>query len=251
MKTKMENNMKKLIGLILFISGCAVPVAEPAKKVDLEPVIRGVVRASKCAKYSFKNRGLPPASYLDFVVLGYHKEFCAKKPELPLGPASTDALAHYGLKPNLKNTYTLLIGLGMRESSGKSCTGRDASASNITAHEAEAGPFQSSFNSMIVGMIKNGKTVYIEDGGLREIFNRHKGCSTHPCTGSQATVYGKGEGAAFQKLSKECPAFAVEYNARLIRLKRGHFGPINRREVEFKQECVDLLTQVEALGCET
>lgn len=41
----------------------------------------------------------------------------------------------------LRQLFVLLIGLGMRESSGQYCEGRDRSASNVTA-EAAAVPEQ-------------------------------------------------------------------------------------------------------------
>ena len=47
----------------------------------------------------------------------------------------------------LRHLFVLLIGLGMRESSGRYCEGRDKSASNTTAETAEAGLFQTSFNA--------------------------------------------------------------------------------------------------------
>ena len=42
---------------------------------------------------------------------------------------------------------SLLLGLGMRESSGNYSEGRDMSASNVTGDTAEAGLFQQSWNS--------------------------------------------------------------------------------------------------------
>src|ERR1700722_10284182 len=47
----------------------------------------------------------------------------------------------------LRHLFVLLIGLGMRESSGIYCTGRDQSATNMTADTAEAGLFQTSCNA--------------------------------------------------------------------------------------------------------
>ena len=40
------------------------------------------------------------------------------------------------------------LGLGMRESSGQYCCGRDTSEDNTTADTAEAGLFQMSWNAM-------------------------------------------------------------------------------------------------------
>jgi hypothetical protein len=46
----------------------------------------------------------------------------------------------------LRHLFALLLGLGMRESSGRYCEGRDLSADNVSADTAEAGLFQTSWN---------------------------------------------------------------------------------------------------------
>ena len=39
----------------------------------------------------------------------------------------------------LRHLFALILGLGMRESSGRYCEGRDMSASNVSAETAECG----------------------------------------------------------------------------------------------------------------
>ena len=51
----------------------------------------------------------------------------------------------------LRRLFVLLMGLGMRESSGQYCEGRDRSAHNTSADTAEAGLFQVSFD--LIGII--------------------------------------------------------------------------------------------------
>ena len=51
----------------------------------------------------------------------------------------------------VRHLFVLLIGLGMRESSGKYCEGRDKSASNRSAETAEAGLFQLTMHPHIIG----------------------------------------------------------------------------------------------------
>ena len=46
----------------------------------------------------------------------------------------------------MRHLFVLLMGLGMRESSGQFCCGRDQSASNTASDTCEAGLFQSSWN---------------------------------------------------------------------------------------------------------
>ena len=56
--------------------------------------------------------------------------------------------------------------------------------------------------------------------------------------------YGTGVGFEFQKKSKECPTFATLVAAKTIRKKRAHYGPINRKEVEFRSDCAEMLSKV-------
>ena len=73
----------------------------------------------------------------------------------------------------LRRLFVLLLGLGMRESSGRFCEGRDRSANNTSADTAEAGLFQMSFD--LVAPRAELLDVFHHyqsnpDEGLREIF---------------------------------------------------------------------------------
>jgi hypothetical protein len=192
-----------------------------------------------CAKRVWKNRGVAPLAYFQEIAVSYHKAFCSKQ-DFPKMGVDKDALLYYGLPQDLISTYTLLIGLGLRESTGNFCSGRDTSASNLDAMTAEAGAFQSSYNSMRA------------HPKLREIFEFYK---THPesCGETKPKCssqnFGSGEGAEFQRLSKTCPQFVVLYNAFLIRVLRKHHGPIIRREAEVVPACRDMLKAVESNAC--
>jgi hypothetical protein len=61
------------------------------------------------------------------------------------------------------------------------------------------------------------------------------------------SILGSGEGATYQRFSKECPAFAAEYAMVMLRVLRQHYGPINRREAEITTACAGMLDQVESL----
>src|SRR5262247_524138 len=50
-------------------------------------------------------------------------------------------------RDTLRHLFVLMYGLGMRESSGKFCEGRDQSADNTSADTAEAGLFQTSYDA--------------------------------------------------------------------------------------------------------
>ena len=121
----------------------------------------------------------------------------------------------------LRHLFVLLIGLGMRESSGKYCEGRDRSARNTTADTAEAGLFQTSFNaptaSPLLPMLFAQYSAH--PSGSLEIFREHVRCSA-----PDLENFGLGDGREFQRLSKQCPAFAAEFAAVALRHIRTHLG---------------------------
>lgn len=170
----------------------------------------------------------------------------------PVQDLPSDALGHYGIGGSttverLRATYTLLIGLGMRESSGKTTEGRDMLVQHPTAENAEAGLFQVSFDS--IG----------DDPWLRKLYSEYSG-QQDACrmavfmeglSGEPEPDFGTGPGAEFQRFTKTCPAFAAEYAGVMIRVNARHFGPIRRREAEYLPACQAMLEEVEqAAGCD-
>lgn len=230
----------KLIAFFIPLFGCNVDEKKTEeKKPEPVPVQMTPIAQSDCAKHLFKNRGKAPLAFLEGMAKVYERE--CHSPINPLGPSERDALSLYGMRATQLDVFTLLIGLGMRESSGKYCEGRDLSAHNVTASTAEAGMFQFSFNSISA------------DSTLRSIYTYYKG---HPesceletfsknvtCKQSDKTIYGSGEGAEFQRLARSCPAFSAVYAASLIRVLRKHFGPLNRHEAEVVPACQKMLEE--------
>jgi hypothetical protein len=137
----------------------------------------------------------------------------------------------------LRHLYALMLGSGMRESSGRHCEGRDQSATNTSSDTAEAGLFQTSWNAHSASDPEfanlmaeysssvNKPTCYLSqfDDGVS-------------CTSSEWSCYGSGDGYRFQLLCKECPAFAVETHGLTLRNLANHYGPIVRKEVELKSD---------------
>lgn len=255
--------MMLLIWIAVLLVGCKTP--EKTSEVYTAPtVITDMAEVSQCAKYKFKNRSVAPKGYIKGMSLAYAQVLCEKSGE-PLTTASQravagntrDALSHYGIYTDtpLRDTYNLLIGLGMRESSGKHCEGRDMSASNVSADTAEAGLFQSSYN-IRVGLI-NGK--YIVDKRLDGLYQDYKlklgkdKCLLHvfkegvTCSDSNWFDYGTGEGKTFQKLNKNCPAFSVSTAAVAVRMRMSHYGPLKRKEAELVPACEEMLIKVEEI----
>lgn len=227
--------------------------------------ITRIAAASNIARFFWKDRGVAPAGYIKGMALVYARVHCKLKAgdaaATEMAKAKTpdtarDALAWYseifaraGMNNDtagvdtLRHLFVLLIGLGMRESSGKHCEGRDRSASNTTADTAEAGLFQTSFNARTASPLLPMLFAQFSanPSGFVEIFKEGVRCSA-----SNLENFGSGDGKEFQRLSKECPAFAAEFAAVVLRHMRKHFGPITRREAEVRPECDEMLRQVQA-----
>jgi hypothetical protein len=259
---------------ILFVSllhflATACTAASVNSNLNYTQKIQKIVSASTCSQSNWKNRGRAPAGYLNGVALSFSRSLCRLKMTSPFSDAARimseadrqndqkDALTHYQsilfslrLKTSssgeetLRTDFTLGMGLGMRESSGKYCTGWDINAgANRPSSEAEAGAFQVSSNSMAA--TPELKILYNEyksspERCLLNVFKEGATCQPQ-------SILGTGFGADFQNFNKNCPAFATEYAMTLLRVLRSHFGPINRREAEVKTECNDMLKQVQNL----
>lgn len=228
--------------------------------------IKTIAANSTCASYSWSGRSKAPAGYIKGMALTYARSFCRLKTSESspttlvnilsgaAGSSTTDALALYAstfsnLSMDVNNSgigalrslYTLGIGLGMRESSGKYCEGRDMSASNTSASTAEAGMFQTSYDSM--GASAELSNLYAEykanpNNCFLDTFKANVSCGS-------SSIYGSGEGATYQALNKSCPAFAAEYAMVMLRVRRNHYGPINRKEAEVTTACNQMLKSVE------
>lgn len=230
--------------------------------------IEAIAAGSSCYKYSWPNRGQAPLGYVKGVADVFARAVCnpTRSDVVLVSKAKTtdgvhDALAWYATEftnlgmsndvagvDTLRHVYTLLLGLGMRESSGEYCCGRDTSATNTTANSAEAGAWQTSYDS---------HTLSVE---LPKLFTAFKassaGCflSTFEqgvtCSAANWENWGSGDGFDFQKLEKECPGFAAAYAAVMLRVSGGsvgHYGPLRTKAAEVRPECDAMLKQVQTL----
>jgi hypothetical protein len=224
--------------------------------------ITALADGSACATYNWKDRGVAPRGYTRGMAVAFGRVYCKLNAERDAasetamadsGDADTDALTWYapefaamGMDNSqagvdvLRHVFVLLAGLGMRESSGRHCEGRDTSAANTDANTAEAGLFQVSYNSasahFLLGALRDQ---YKGSTDLQDIFKDGVTCSS-----ASWTNWGTGDGRDFQELTKACPAFAVEYAALLLRKRRKHWGPIIRKTAEVRPECDDLFKAV-------
>ncbi|WP_221392590.1 hypothetical protein [Dyadobacter sp. NIV53] len=221
---------------------------------------------SDISNFRWKDRGKAPLSYIKGMSVVYANVLCKWKNENPfaieMAKANTglplkDALSWYnaqfqaiGLENDtagvntLRHLFVLLIGLGMRESSGRYCTGRDTTATNTTAETAEAGMFQTSFNAGSANLLMPLLfDEYLQHpNGFVEIFREDIRCRP-----ADLENFGSGPGKEFQQLSKDCPAFAAEFAAIGLRNVRKHWGPINRHEAEIRLECDEILLAVQEI----
>jgi hypothetical protein len=239
--------------------------AGTAKSAAVDQITK-VAAGSNIARYHWIGRGPAPLGYIKGMALVYARACCKKKggdPAVTLmaspntWDAGRDALAWYGEEfaalgmrndifgvDTLRHLFVLLIGLGMRESSGRYCEGRDRSASNTTAETAEAGLFQTSFNAREASpeLPKLFARYSAYPSGFRDAFREGVRCAA-----SNWRNYGSGPGVQFQRLSKECPAFAAEFAAVGLRTDCMHWGPIKAKAVEIRPECDAMLKQIQCL----
>jgi hypothetical protein len=248
-------------------SADAAEVEAPAAARAASPIeqITQMAGASAIARFNWKDRGRAPAGYIKGMALVFGRAYCKLKAndaaaldmaQKNTGDPPRDALAWYsdifdaaGMSNNtsgadtLRHLFVLLIGLGMRESSGKHCEGRDTSANNVTANTAEAGLFQMSFNARTASpLLPQLFTRYkANPSGFVDVFKEGVRCSA-----ANLENFGDGDGKEFQRLCKECPAFAAEFAAVGLRHIRKHWGPINRKQAQVRPECDALLRDVQA-----
>lgn len=230
--------------------------------------ICALAMASRIASYRWKDRGKAPIGYTQGMAMSYatiYRKWLIKDPtaiecaKANTKAPSTDALAWYadqyealgmsnsiGGEDTLRHLWMLILGLGMRESSGRHCEGRDRSASNVTAETAEAGVLQQSWNSrsaspLIPALLEEYSTVQLQQCALEQF---QKGVT---CTPREWASYGSGKGKQFQDQCKKCPQFAVEACAVGLRKMRKHWGPIRRHEAELRKDADTMFKDVQTL----
>lgn len=248
-----------------------LPPYPPSLPEPLPPAlvtrIKQIAGASPIARYSWRDRGVAPAGYTKGMALAWanvyrrllERDYIAEQmARANTHNDSTDALSWYdsifrgaGMRNDvsgpdtLRHLYVLLTGLGMRESSGKHCCGRDQSASNTSSMTCEAGSHQTSWNiSDCTSDMEVLMDQYSTDTSLCGLETFEEGVT---CSQADWSCYGSGEGLRYQQMSKLCPQFHLEVTALGLRKLRQHWGPINRHEAEVKTACNDLFVEIQEL----
>lgn len=237
---------------------------------ELETNIEAIVSDSPVRDYDWEDRGEATTGYyvgmaktfaLAMLMLDEGHPAAMIMSQADTGNPDTDALSWYEDEftgeemdnsesgpDTMRHLFVLMVGLGMRESSGNHWEGRDMSADNTSSDEAEAGLFQSSWNleyasDAIMELFKEFKA---DPNGFRPDFTK----GLYPTT-ANLDNYGSGDGVYYQWLAKFCPAFAVLMTGVGLRKLRQHWGPINRHEVELVTAVEDMLIDVQRLVEET
>jgi hypothetical protein len=252
-------------GIAVVTGAAGYHLSIPAKANDnsLAKIVEIAVASSVNAPW--QSRGVP-ASYFKGMALVYGRVYCKLKMgdvvALDMAQASTgdtnrDALAWYedkfvaaGLRntgssvTTLRHLFVLLIGLGIRESSGRYCNGRDPTAFGLTADTAGAGLFNVSFNASSANplLIQLFNHYSASPSKFADVFKEQVRCSP-----SDYENIGSGDGARFQWLAKECPAFAVEVAGVGLRHIRKHWPSVNKRAPQVRRDVDDMLQEVQAV----
>lgn len=223
-----------------------------------------IANASDIAHYSWKDRGKAPAGYTAGIALC----FALAVQRLAEGDPAFEDMAQgdhdnedkdalswlrdefedAGMENNedgidtLRHLFVLLLGLGLRESSGRYCEGRDMSATNVAADTAEAGMHQTSYNirSCSAHVAALLEEYWANPNGFLGTFR----FGVAPDSNDLGN-FGSGDGAKHQFLSKFAPAYHAYVTALGLRYLRQHWGPVNRKEVEIMPDADDMLKEVQ------
>ncbi|MGO9772478.1 MAG: hypothetical protein ACLPSW_23585 [Roseiarcus sp.] len=252
----------------------------PAAANDPSPLdqIQTIAANSKCGRVAQS-----PKAFMRGIALVFAKAVCeperadvklvsAASGSLDPNPERTDALTWYedefgdlnmsndkAGEDTLRHSYALMIGLAMRESSGRYCVGRDRTAHFDKASTAEAGVFQTSWGAhKISDTLKalNDKYASTGKGCLLEVFSKNVSCSkwdainwgdATKCKDDKCKEDVK-EGVAWQSLTKACPSYATEYAAVLVRKsggRLGEFGPLRHHDAKIYLQCDSMLSEIQ------
>lgn len=247
------------------------PGLPPAMEPNVQAHIEQIAANSTIANNDWDGRGMAPVGYTMGVACAfanaYRQFLIGYPPAVEMAKANThnsdkDVMAWEAGRFNsagmsnekagvdtLRHLWAYLLGLGMRESSGEHCCGRDQSASNTSADSCEAGAWQTSYDAhgcspnwdMLFDAFNTGSESDNPQGFL-DTFEQGVSCSNSEwdCYGSSTS-----NGYQHQKMSKSQPAYAAEVACITLRCLRQHYGPVIRREVEIEPAADAMLHEVQ------
>jgi uncharacterized protein (TIGR02594 family) len=227
--------------------------------------IKRIANASWIADYDWNDRGSAPKGYTQGMALAFAQTYKKLKANHPaaveMAKARTqsdkDVFNEYAAEfrqlgmnnehagiDTLRHLYALMLGSGMRESSGMYCEGRDMSADNVSSDTCEAGLFQTSYNAHGASdpEFDNLQDEYARGASPGYVDDFSEGVT---CSSSDWDNYGSGRGEQFQELCKTMPAFAVETHGLTLRNLCNHYGPIINHAAELKREADEMFRAVQ------
>jgi len=243
------------------------PLLSNAAQSDIEDI----AATSVIADYSWDDRGRAPIGYTTGVALAFANTYrqwqMGYPPAVDMAKANSHDADHDVLSweagrfnavgmsneedgaDTLRHLWVYILGLGMRESSGEHCCGRDESVPvgyyGPPSDTTEAGAWQTSWDAR--GCSEHFVTLFDafsrgggNPQGFLDAFEEGVSCSS-----SQWECYGSGDGFQHQEMSKYQPAYAAEVCAITLRHLKGHYGPVGRREVEIMKAADTMLREVQ------
>lgn len=264
--------MKIILTFTVILFSCSVsqvapelpPTTAPPSAIEQPKIPEG---KNGCTERHWKDRGYMPAGAYKGIIAMYQKAIKENHPVYPIISTKSsrgfyqDALKQYGLdgKNLRRQTFAMLLGLSMRESNANYTLGRDYTAKGTQSSlTAESGMWQFSMDA--IGADPELRKIYDKSrqpgydcmsGIFREglLEKSHATCVKSPknpkCVRTDGYITSPASGAEFQRHFRSCPAAQVEYAAVMIRRNSAHFGPLNRKEVEYVKACEDLLASYE------
>ncbi|WP_408618348.1 hypothetical protein [Celerinatantimonas sp. YJH-8] len=177
---------------------------------------------------------------------------------------------YQGLALNTENKrlevlYSLLLTLGMRESSGGIDNGIDPNAAYYsrcmrkTPGQCEAGSLQASQDSSISLKMQKLYSALASQYWMALSKNYQSACHWNtfnegisnrvedPIMQSETLRKFNNKYSDFRNLMIGCPMANVEYNAMLLRQTYAHHGPIKRFEAPLNGACIDMFADIHAL----
>jgi len=250
------------------------PPAPPpgALTVAQQKAIKNIAKNSAVASYGWDDRGEAPPGWTQGMALAFAQSYKKLKVDHPgviemSRPRTSSDKDVFNVYKNdfnklgmsnegtdgsavdrLRHLYALMLGHGMRESSGEHCCGRDQSVPpgyyGPADTTTEAGAFQTSYDAAGASDPEFDDLMdeYLrgDSPGYLEAFSEGVSCSSEDWTS-----YGGGRGEQFQDLCKNQPAFSVESCGLTLRNLCNHYGPINRHETELKKDADAMFQEVQ------
>lgn len=238
-------------------------IKDSPKPIQMDPTTQKLIAtagASRIARYSWTARGVVPIGYVKGMAMAYAFFYCKlilKEPgavqmarAANAKDSANDALAFFQSQfdaakmdngpdgeATLRRLFVLLYYLGIRESSGRYCEGRDTAASGSVS----AGLFQTDYSiATKVDSIDALMIAYAGSTALLDIFKEGVIARDDDLRSDFGTAPARG----FQRLSKACPAFAIEVAAIGVRAAKDHWGPLAHKNIEIRAECDEMFKAI-------